>query len=122
LQHHTKRYDRFRQHLANQLKAGFSRSAASVRPGRDSEPVVWSATSEDAVGQWLPRHEMRKALPCSSSFGPSRPHWRCGFGTTTAADFCPARFGFRRTVPGFRASPTPWSDDGPQAGWADLPG
>ena len=49
-----------RQRLANQLKAGFSRSAVSVRPGRDSEPVVWSATSEDAVGQWLPRHEMRK--------------------------------------------------------------
>lgn len=50
----------FRQRLANQLKAGFSRSAVAVRPGRDSEPVVWSATFEDAVGQWLPRHEMRK--------------------------------------------------------------
>ena len=49
-----------RQRLANQLKAGFFRSAEAVRPGRDSEPVVWSATSEDAVGQWLPRHEMRK--------------------------------------------------------------
>jgi len=50
----------FRQRLASQLKAGFSRSAVSVRPGRDREPVVWSATSEDAVGQGLPRHEMRK--------------------------------------------------------------
>jgi hypothetical protein len=55
------------------------------------------------------------APPRSSSFGPSRPQWQCGLGTVTSADFCPARHGLRRGVPGFRASPTPW-------GGADLPG
>jgi len=55
------------------------------------------------------------APPCSSSFGPSRPHWVCGIGTTTSADFCLAHHGLHRGDPGFRASPTPWSG-------ADLPG
>ena len=57
-----------------------------------------------------------RTLPCSSSFGPSRLDWTSRVGTTTAADFCPARDGFRRPVPGFRASPTPRSDAGPRAG------
>jgi len=43
----------------NKLKAGFSRGAEAVRPGRDNEPVVWSFASEDAGDGWLPRFEPR---------------------------------------------------------------
>ena len=48
-----------RHRLGNKLKAGFSRGAVAVRPGRDSEPVVWSFASEDVDDGWLPRGETR---------------------------------------------------------------
>lgn len=31
-----------------------------------------------------------------SSLGPSRPHWMCGIGATTSADFCLAHHGLHR--------------------------
>ena len=63
-----------------------------------------------------------KALPCSSSFGPSCLDWNSRISTTTSADPCTARTGFHRSVPRVQASLTCGSDTDTHVGHAGLPG
>ena len=105
---------------------GFVDRHASHRPvGRLN---LWSphVRSRECAGPLAGRGSLTssrsKALPCSSSFGPSRLDWTSSGGTTTSADSCTAHGGFRRCVPGVRASPPCGSDAWPWPSCARLPG
>ena len=99
------------------LKAGFSISAAAVRPGRDNEPVVSSGE------EGFPRTEPIDGSSLDFIVWPFLS--RLAFedqSNTASADSCTARIGFRQPVPSFQASLTRRSDAATHDGYAGLPG
>ncbi len=82
----------FHQQLTKITQGWLLESAATVRPGRDNEPVVCGPTqserSRSACSQGFLVASSPMAPPCSSLFGPSRLGWMPGNSTTTSADSC----------------------------------